>query len=125
MGNADQSPKPIASTEVDISRTLEAPLIGRFQRTSKCCVSCFEHKFIREFIWEESSETGKCDYCGSRPRRLIEVRKLADFFHNLISMYDQSDDGYTLISLVQDGWYVFGDKLHESGESESSIRGHP
>jgi RES domain-containing protein len=32
-------------------------------------------------------------------------------------MYDQSDDGDTLISLVQDGWHIFSDKLHEADES--------
>ena len=121
LGNADKNVESIAARETEISRSVEAPLIGRFQRTQKCCVSCFEHKFIREFIREESSETGKCDYCGSRPRRLTEVRKLADFFHNLVSMYDQSDDGDTLISLVQDGWHVFSDKLHESGDSKGLL----
>jgi hypothetical protein len=118
---ADRSRRPIAAKEPEISRTAEAPLIRRFQRTAMCCVSCFEHKFIREFIREESSEIGKCDYCGSWPRRLIDVRKLADFFHNLIGMYDQSDDGDTLISLVQDGWYIFSDKLHESEESKGLL----
>jgi hypothetical protein len=84
-------------------------------------VSCFENKFIREIIVKESSETGECDYCGSRPRRLVDVRNLAGFFHNLVSMYEQSDDGDMLISLVQDGWYVFSDTLHESGESKALL----
>lgn len=119
--SANQSPKNNIAKESGISRAVETPRIGRFLRTPKCCVSCFEHEFIREFIAEESSETGKCDYCGSRPRRLIELRKLADYFHNLVSMYEQSDDGYTLISLVQDEWCVFSDKLYESGESKGLL----
>jgi hypothetical protein len=82
-----------------------------------CCTSCFDDETIREYIRENSSETGECDYCGSKRRRLIDVRELADYFQNLIGMYDESDNGYTLISLVQDEWMVFSDKLHSAGES--------
>ena len=91
--------------------------MARIRHNARCCVSCFHHPFLRDFIRAESRETGECDYCGSRPRRLIAIRQLADYFHNLVSMYDQSDDGYSLISLVQDGWYIFSDKLHETDES--------
>lgn len=82
-----------------------------------CCTSCFDDEFIREYIRGNSSQTGDCDFCGSKRRRLIDVRELADYFQNLIGMYDESDNGYTLISLVQDEWMVFSDKLHCAGES--------
>ena len=91
--------------------------MARIRLNARCCVSCFHHSFVRDFIQAESHETGKCDYCGSHPRRLIEIRALAQYFHNLTNMYDQSDGGDTLISLVQDGWYIFSDKLHETGKS--------
>jgi hypothetical protein len=71
---------------------------------AKCCISCFEDKFIKDYVRETSSETGQCDYCGSKPRKLIDVRELSDFFDNLIGMYDESDNGYTLESSVQDEW---------------------
>lgn len=88
---------------------------------AKCCISCFEDKFIKEFVRENSSEVGQCDYCGSKPRRLIDVRKLSDYFDNLIGMYDESDNGYTLESLVQDEWIVFSDKLHCSEDGSGGL----
>jgi RES domain-containing protein len=94
---------------------------GRVRLKAKCCISCFNHPFIRDLIQEQRVETGKCDYCGSNPRRLIPIDALADYFHNLADMYDAADDGYSLISLVQDGWYVFSDRLHESGNSKDLL----
>jgi RES domain-containing protein len=91
--------------------------VSRIRLNARCCVSCFHHPFVGDFIRAESRETGECDYCGSRPRRLISIRGLAQYFHNLVGMYDQSDDGDTLISSIQDGWHIFSDKLHEAGES--------
>jgi len=88
---------------------------------SKCCISCFDDEFIREHILQNSSESGKCNYCGSNPRRLIDVGELADYFHNLVGMYDESDDGHTLESLVQDEWMIFSDKLHCSEESSGGL----
>jgi RES domain-containing protein len=95
--------------------------VARIRLKANCCVSCFHHPFIRNLIRAESRETGECDYCGSSRRRLIPIAALADHFHTLVNMYEQSDDGDTIISLVQDGWHVFSDKLHESGESRKLL----
>lgn len=47
----------------------------------------------------------------------MPIGELADYFHNLMTMYDDSDDGDSLIYVVQDEWYIFSDKLHESDRS--------
>lgn len=89
---------------------------------AKCSVSCFQHPFIRDLFHSETRAVGRCDYCGAAPRRLIPVGELADHFHNLIAMYEESEDGSSLISLVQDQWYVFSDKLHIAGNSRELLQ---
>jgi hypothetical protein len=95
--------------------------LRRIRLRTKCCVSCFEHEFIRDFIRAQSVETEDCQYCGASRRRVIFISALADYFHNLVSMYEESDDGDTLISLVQDGWGIFSEALHESGKSRELL----
>ena len=80
-------------------------------------MSCFDHPFVRGVVKERSSEIGKCDYCRSPGRRLISIAELTFYFHNLLDMFHQSNDGDPLISLVQETWSVFSDKLHSTGRS--------
>lgn len=84
-----------------------------------CCTACFSHSWLLDHIRTNSTNTGQCDYCGSRRRRLIQVTKLADFFHNLMSMYESPEGGHgdSLIATVQDEWNIFSDPLHESDRS--------
>ena len=93
----------------------------RVRDDGNCCTSCFAHPWPKELIRSESTESGQCDYCGSRGRRLLPIRRLADAFENLTGMYGDSADGVSLIDAVQDEWLVFSDKLHGSGQSRQLL----
>jgi hypothetical protein len=82
-----------------------------------CCVSCFQDPFIRDVVKSNSTGIGKCEYCGSYPRRLISVDELAGYFHTLVRMYEQTDYGSALIEAIQCEWQVFSDKLYEASEA--------
>lgn len=97
------------------------PITGRLRMHTKCCTNCFNHPWLKEYIHEESTQTGQCDYCGSRRRLLLPIGNLADYFQNLVGMYTDDGDGVSLIDAVQDEWYVFSDKLHTSGRSRGLL----
>lgn len=86
-----------------------------------CCENCFADAFLRQQIRENSSERGQCDYCGSEEVALICPEDLAEFIHNMLSVYREPEDsrlgaGSPLIRLVQEDWQVFNeDLLDEDG----------
>lgn len=92
------------------------PVRNRILLDTNCCVTCFNHPWVRSIIREESTTKGRCDYCGHK-RRLLPIRHLADYFHNLAEMYVESGDGDSLVFLVQDEWDVFSEWLYESGRA--------
>ena len=82
----------------------------------KCCVKCFAHNWLRDYVLEESCGIGTCQYCGKRRVKLIEVAKLADPFENLMTMYSRPDfGGSALIDLIQGDWEVFDESLCDEG----------
>jgi len=82
----------------------------------KCCVKCFAHNWLRDYVLEENCGIGTCQYCGKRRVKLIEVAKLADPFENLMTMYSRPDfGGSALIDLIQGDWEVFDESLCDEG----------
>lgn len=92
-----------------------------------CCPNCFAHQFIKDFILENSQATDQCDFCAAEDCPVVNVSELADYFHNLLEIYqpllrgeniaDFEDPlvvGERLIDLVQWDWDVFSDKLNEN-----------
>lgn len=90
----------------------------------KCCVDCFAHEWLREFIRDSSDDMGDCDYCKSTDVRVITVDDLYEPFRNLMQLYipkgeaflvpDLSPDGEPLLDLIQGDYDVFGDDLVSS-----------
>lgn len=90
-----------------------------------CCLDCFEHDWVREFIRQQSRRTGNCEFCEAEGVPLLEVSALTAPFLNLTSMYSPvSDDntmthveyinaGETLEFLVQDEWEIFSERLYD------------
>ena len=95
----------------------------------KCCVDCFAHEWLREFVFDNSDDVGVCEYCYSEGMRVIEVGDLYEPFHNLMRLYipkgeaflvpDLSPDGEPLLDLIQEDYEVFAD---ESRASEVAAR---
>ena len=82
----------------------------------KCCINCFAHKWLRDYVSEATSEIGPCHYCGKRRSKLIEVAQLAGPFENLMTMYARSEfGGEFLIDLIQDNWKIFDESFFDQG----------
>jgi hypothetical protein len=96
-------------------------VLRRSVNDMKCCVDCFAHEWLREFILDNSEDVGECDYCDSKGGQVIEVDALYEPFHNLMRLYISkgeaflvaglSPDGEPLLYLIQEDYDVFDDGL--------------
>jgi len=77
-----------------------------------CCAECFGDRGLRNNIIPSLNPgRGTCGFCGSSNVDLIEPGKLADVFEMLIGIYEQDDDGKSLVEWMKDDWRIFS---HES-----------
>lgn len=73
-----------------------------------CCHNCFGDVGLRkEIIPLRSDKRGICDYCESIDVDLIGSNFLAEYFELLISIYEVSDKGESLVSLLKKDWQLF------------------
>lgn len=72
----------------------------------KLCDCCFADVEIKQYIVSESQEKGICEYC-SESGSLLEVGELLDFFKQFLSVFEESEDGKPLNSVVQNDWKIF------------------
>lgn len=90
----------------------------------KCCVDCFAHDWLKEFVLDNSDDVGVCEYCFSEGTSVIEVGDLYEPLHNLMRLYlpkgeaflipGLSSDGEPLLDLIQEDYEVFADELLSS-----------
>lgn len=81
-----------------------------------CCVECFHDTQIRTMI-TANGEEGDCDFCGKRNVSIYSVDKqsdLSDLISEVLSMYEESDEGEPLFSLVINDWGIFERSLASS-----------
>ena len=72
---------------------------------SFCCPDCFGDRGLSQNIIPSlSSSCGVCDFCGSKDVALVAPSALADVFELLISAYEVSDEGSTLVELMKADW---------------------
>jgi hypothetical protein len=84
-----------------------------------CCASCFNHKWLRDYVRQGSTQRGVCDYCKGKDAELIAVAALYEPFQNLMGVYTVSDAGGDfLIDLVQDDYGVFSEGLYDNGRAD-------
>ncbi|MGD0650108.1 MAG: RES domain-containing protein [Verrucomicrobiia bacterium] len=85
----------------------------------KCCVNCFAHEWLRDYVRCKSTAVWDCDYCGHEGVNVIPVGALYGLFENLMELYVPSDSphGEALVDLIQGDYEVFEDSLHTSGEA--------
>jgi len=88
-----------------------------------CCVECFQHEWVRDYIREASSEKGDCEYCGAEDVAVVGVCSLYRPFENLLHLYTVRDDGPGdfLIDLLQDEHEVFNKELYENGDADQLL----
>jgi hypothetical protein len=73
-----------------------------------CCPECFGDHYLRDqaFPFLEAIR-GKCDYCATMDTALVEPSALAEWFGPLLSVYEQQDDGDTIIDWLKRDWQLF------------------
>lgn len=57
----------------------------------KCCTECFSSEHLRTIIQSNSSEIGRCNFCGNNGVKLYDPRELLLFFRNLFDLYAVTD----------------------------------
>lgn len=73
-----------------------------------CCPECFGDRGLRNNIIPSLNPSrGTCEFCGSSNVDLIEPGKLADVFEMLIGIYEQDDDGKSLVEWMKEDWRIF------------------
>lgn len=88
--------------------------------SKKCCINCFDHKWLRDYVCDNSKVVGNCDYCQHKGVPLIAAGKLYDAFKNLMQLYTPSYDenGEMLSWLIQWNYDVFEDSFYVSGNAD-------
>lgn len=98
-----------------------------------CCPRCFVDRWLKEHIRSNSTENGDCDYCNARDVPLIPIAKLAPRFEAMMSLYhelnadtilpleDPLKVGNPLLTLVQEDWDVFSERLIEAGMADTLL----
>lgn len=83
-----------------------------------CCVDCFHDTQIRAMI-NANGIIGDCDFCGKKNVSIYSVDKesdLSDIISEVLSMYEETDDGEPLFSVIIDDWGIFEKDLPSSPE---------
>lgn len=77
-----------------------------------CCPECFGDRGLRNNIIPSLDPSrGTCGFCGSSNVDLIQPEKLAEVFEMLIGIYEQDDNGKSLVEWMKEDWRIFS---HES-----------
>lgn len=85
----------------------------------RCCINCFAHEWLRDYVRDNSDAMGNCDYCEHEGVNVIAIGALYHPFKNLMKLYVPSDDprGEMLVDLIQGDYEVFEEDLHTSGKA--------
>ena len=74
----------------------------------RCCPDCFDDRGLRhDIIPSLDPIIGDCGFCGSLAVALIEPHLLRDVFELLISVYEPSPAGKTLVEWMKEDWQLF------------------
>ena len=74
----------------------------------RCCPDCFDDRGLRlDIIPSLNPIVGDCDFCGSLVATLVEPYLLRDVFELLISVYEPSPLGKTLVEWMKEDWQLF------------------
>lgn len=92
------------------------------------CDNCFSDRELKAFIYSEGN-VGNCDCCDSKESNIIKIDELLDFFNVLLSNFELSDKGSSLLTLLQEEWNFFANDITGSailnsvlGEINSPIK---
>ena len=76
-----------------------------------CCLDCFIDTEIRAIISGLSKTEGKCDICGTKNQKAIDLEELSDYFSPILDLYERDDTSTVNIhqKLTSD-WNIFANE---------------
>src|SRR6266496_1198126 len=91
---------------------------------SQVCANCFEDKIAQRFI-RKNGAIGKCDFCDSKKRKVVDAHELRDLFDEVLGLYEpyepapgsDSWSGETLAGCLQE-WEIFSEELDHGTQNE-------
>lgn len=82
-----------------------------------CCPNCFTHKFLKNYIDKESSETGKCAFCNNKKKTAVfEAELLIDLFQPIFDLYSENKNGQYLNAIFQEDWNIFSNNIDDKNQ---------
>lgn len=73
------------------------------------CDFCFNDDEMRLAVRNESTSIGICDACGQESS-IVDTDFFSDFFAEILNMFELSNDGTDIVSLLQRDWNLFVNK---------------
>jgi len=70
------------------------------------CSNCFNDEELKIAISNESSSIGVCEACG-QDAYVVDANIFADFFSNLLCLFELDSDGIDIVSRLQKDWNIF------------------
>lgn len=87
----------------------------------KCCANCFKDQELRGFFISNSTETGDCNFCGTKNTDVLDPREFEEKFLQLVQVYDFVDEATPdkieksiLSEKLQRQWGIFKEDLDDS-----------
>lgn len=77
------------------------------------CQNCFSDTELIGFI-KSSGKVGNCDVCNSESILSLDLSELLEFFQELLSNFQKSDNGTPLKSKIQENWSFFSSHKNAS-----------
>ncbi|MFG1272181.1 RES family NAD+ phosphorylase [Xanthobacter flavus] len=77
------------------------------RRQLMCCTECFNDRHLKRTINDNTTSSGRCNFCGTSDIPLLDPKQLADLFAPLITIYEEFDEGRTLVEWFAEDWNIF------------------
>jgi hypothetical protein len=81
------------------------------RRQLRCCARCFNDRHLQQTVVALAQAEGNCDFCAATVVPLLEPAQLADLFAPLVTIYEEHEDGQTLVEWFAQDWNLFNGTL--------------
>ncbi len=79
-----------------------------------CCANCFTDNELKGFINSNSNNDNSCEFCSTTNTKVVNVKELQELFTPLLNIYSINEDGFDIVTALQNDWNIFYIKDHES-----------
>ena len=70
------------------------------------CDYCFNDVEMQLAVRNESASIGICEACGQESS-VVDISFFSDFFDEVLCLFEPSEDGIDIVSLLQRDWNIF------------------